>query len=339
MPVHDIGYRHWTGDTRDVRTRWWSITRWGVALSTRNWFIRRFFFLPFAPLIYYVPVFLAIGYSTQQGADGELARVWREIVRELLGSSVSRGMQADPLQARAAAWSTVFYMFFAYAQSIMVFVVMALVGPPLISRDIRSRSFLIYFSKPIVPGEYILGKAGILVCYVAYVVLLPALLLYAISIGFSPSVGSFLDTWRTIGSILIASAVLAVPVSLLLLALSSIVRNEIYATFAWIVICVFGEMSYRALSLTCRAERITEPAWLSLLSLRQTFAVIFAQIFGVSGNLEVLSSNGRTPRQLRWLTMDLKADHAWVYAAVFLGILSVGCYWFVRRRIRGVLGA
>lgn len=334
MPVHEVGYRPWEGKTRSAATRWTSITRRGVALAHKSWILRRFFYFVYVPLIYYAPVFLAIGLVSQE--DSRTARtLWTQIAKEALGRGALDRLVTDSVQMREAAWSIVFFMFFAYTGAILTFIVVAFVGPPLVSRDIRSRTFLIYFSKPISVGEYILGKAAVVGSYVVLVTLVPAIVLYVISIGFAPSIGALFDTWRTVGKIVVAGAVLAVPVSLVMMAMSSVVRNARYATFAWIVVCIFGELAYRAMFFAFRSKNLAEPAWLSILSPRQTFLVIYSHIFDVRGSVDMLGNSHR----FRFFMEDLKEPAAFGWCIVFLMAVSGVSYWIVRSRVRGILRA
>ena len=59
--------------------------------------------------------------------------------------------------------------------------------PPLISQDIRSRAFLLYFSRPLTRMEYLVGKTASLWAYLAMITAVPALSLYAIGVVLSPN--------------------------------------------------------------------------------------------------------------------------------------------------------
>ena len=111
-----------------------------------------------------------------------------EMAREVLGPQLHRQLQEDPSQIRSAVWSLVFAMFALRIQLLFGVLVTAIVGPSLISRDIRTRAFLIYFARPISPLDYVMGKSGILLGMLATVSLIPSLVLYVLSILFSPSV-------------------------------------------------------------------------------------------------------------------------------------------------------
>lgn len=332
MPIHEVAYRHYDGPLRPPLRRFTVITRRGIALAFRNRLLRKILFLVYWPLLYVGPVFLAIGFATEP-ESGVLPGFFASAIEDFLGRATLQNLADDPARSRDAAWNVVFYWFLAYSQTIAAFLVLAFVGPPLIAREVRSRAFLLYFSKPITVGEYILGKAGVLFSYIALISLVPALLLYFVSIWFAPSIGTFLETWPTVLRIGAAYVWLAVPVSLLVLFFSSMVRHARYAAFAWIVVGVFGEVAFQSIRVTVRVWRDSD--WLFLLSLRETIVTVQARIFDIDSHAQVLGDS----RNLRYVTGDVRSDDQVLVAVVFLVVLSVACALGVRRRIRTILKA
>ena len=331
MPIHEIGYRHWEGATRGPLVRWLAITRRGVGLAFRNKLLRKVFIAVYAPVLYFAPLFLAIGFATQPGVgEGAMGNFWTERVEDFFGHEAMARIAAEPLVARQAAWSLGFFYYFSFIAPFAAFLVIAFVGPPLISRDVRSRSFLLYFSKPITIWEYVLGKGGVLASYIVAVSLVPALLFYTVSILFAPSLGALFDTWTTAARIGVAGLAFAIPVSVLMLVLSSLVRDSRYATFAWIVLVVFGEMTYLIAS---QLNRFEEQGWIVLFSIRQSLVAIYAKIFDVNGQFDVL---GRS-RRMEMIAEVLPPDGSLGYAAFAVGVVTVVGALFVHRRIRGVL--
>ena len=116
--------------------------------------------------------------------------------------------------------------------------------PPQISRDIRSKAFLVYFSKPITRGEYLIGKAGAVLAFLFWATLFPALLLYALSAVFSPSLAVLGDTATIVPKIVAASLFMTVPMTAIGLTLSSFSKDERYAAFGWIALWIIGEVAY-----------------------------------------------------------------------------------------------
>jgi len=93
----------------------------------------------------------------------------------------------------------------------MILFLVGAITPSLISRDIRSRAFLLYFSRPISKTEYILGKFFIPATFVSLVTALPAIGLYAFGVLMSPDLSVVASTWDVPLRILLGTAVLVVP--------------------------------------------------------------------------------------------------------------------------------
>jgi ABC-2 type transport system permease protein len=121
-----------------------------------------------------------------------------------------------------------------------------LVAPPLISQDIRSRAFLLYFSRPLTRGEYLLGKLGSVWFFLAMISTIPALVLYFMGVVLSPSLSVVSATWDLPIRIVGASVVLMLPTSALALCLSSMTQESRYAGFSWFAIWILGWFTYGA---------------------------------------------------------------------------------------------
>jgi ABC-type transport system involved in multi-copper enzyme maturation permease subunit len=118
-------------------------------------------------------------------------------------------------------------------QALLLAGVIGLVAPALVSRDLRAKAWLVYFTRPVGRFEYILGKAAILGVLVAAITVLPALALWLMGVLVSPSVWVAVDTWDLPLKAVAASVVLAVPTVLLALAYSSATAESRIASFAW----------------------------------------------------------------------------------------------------------
>jgi hypothetical protein len=153
----------------------------------------------------------------------------------------------DPAGSRHFVWSWLLHTFFRYPQGTLMVLVVGLVAPPLIAQDVRSRAFLLYFSRPLTRWEYLLGKATTVWCFLALITTLPALTLYVLGILMSPALAVVLDTWDLPLRILGASLVLMLPTTLLALCFSSLTSETRYAGFAWFVVWAFGWVTYAIL--------------------------------------------------------------------------------------------
>ena len=145
---------------------------------------------------------------------------------------------------RHTIWSWLLMTFFRYPQGTLILFLLGYIAPGLISRDLRSRAYLLYFSRPIGRLEYIAGKMSTVICYIIMCSTIPALGLFVFSVMLSPDATAFLNTWDIIFRILGASLVLAIPLSALVLMFSSLTHESRFATFAWFAVWALGEGAY-----------------------------------------------------------------------------------------------
>lgn len=326
MPIYELGYRHWEGELKSPVFRCWAITRAGIALGFRSKILKRLLLAAWTPLLYFAPLFFAIGYATDPARGLTPDSGWYAFVRGFLGPDLADRMLRDPESVRPAAWALAFHYFFSYSQAWLTMFVVAIVGPPLIAQDVRSKAFLLYFARPITRWEYLAGKGGVVFFYTFLVTLFPALLLYAISIAFSPSIGALLQTGATVFRILAAAGVMAIPSTLLVLCLSSLTSDSRYATFGWISIWVMGEISY---GLLANIPALKDSEWVFLLSFRKTTSVLIEAVFNVVGQLRALGPS----RALDDVLKNVDTPYPPGLAFAFLAGMSAFCLAVLYRRI------
>ena len=180
---------------------------------------------------------------------GEASRVARGFLMQF---PESRALLADaatpePAQERHQVWSWLLATFFRYPQAVLLVLVVGLIAPPLVAQDVRSRAFLLYFSRPLSRLEYIAGKAATVSGYVLMITTLPALFLYVLGLLLSPGLNVVLHTWDLPLRILASSVVLLLPTVSLALAFSSLTSESRYAGFAWFAVWVLGWVAYMLL--------------------------------------------------------------------------------------------
>ncbi|MDB4777913.1 ABC transporter permease [bacterium] len=197
----------------------------------------------------------------------------------------------SPEEQRHIAWSLLLMTFFRYPQATMIIFLLGIISPGLISRDIRSRAYLIYFSKPIGRREYITGKLAIPAVFLLLVTTLPALCLYILGVSLSPDLSVILSTWDIPIRIILASVVLIIPTACLSLMLSSLTAESRFATFAWFAVWILGHGAWMAIWMMQGIRTGTDPiqalsdpvvsGW-SCLSLYNNLGNVQSWIFGLN---------------------------------------------------------
>lgn len=324
MPVFHNGYRRYEGEFTHPRLRWWPIVRTGVALALRSKLLKRMILVAHLPLLYFGLIFIAVGKLTDPGLDTSQS-YWSELASELWGSVITRLLQDDPAVVRTAVWSIVFSYFGTTLHLGLAALVAAVAGPPLIARDMASRAFLLYFSRPVSFGDYVLGKFGVLCAILAFVTLSPTVILYVLSIVFSPSLQTVLHTLPVLGSAILACLTLIVPAALVMLTLSSLVTQPRFAAVAWAVLCIFGMIFHRALQVT---PGLHGEIWPRFFSLGDTTRSVALWIYDVPGRLE------KIPGMQHYEILDVLVPPGGGFKSLlFLVFLCALCVLVLRRRV------
>lgn len=245
MAVHDLGYREWKGARRGGASRWWVIATTGIQRAWQSRWVRRLTSAAWLPAAFFAVAFFLWEKSLLSPDLAEplvmLMRSAPEDVREI----AHRGLRAGSMTtARHDMWSWLLYSFFRKPQGFLMVVIVGMIAPRLVSQDIRSRAFLLYFSRPLGRLEYVLGKVCTVLFYVALISALPALMLYVLGVLLSPSLAVVGATWDLPLRILAATAVLAIPTAGLSLCLSSLTQESRIAGFAWYATWILGWITY-----------------------------------------------------------------------------------------------
>jgi ABC-2 type transport system permease protein len=264
MPIHDLGYRPWQGARVPELGRFWAIAVTGGRLAWRNRWLRRILYMTWLPAVYLSVGFLLYEQWLTQGG-GE-----RALTDFLSGFPVVRN--------RHEAWSWLLWVFFRYPQAVLMVVVVGLIAPPLIAQDVRTRAFLLYFSRPITRLEYLLGKMSIVGGYLLAITAAPGLLMYLAALLLSSDLGAIGQTWDLPLRIVAASLVLVLPTTALALCFSSLTSDTRYATFAWFAVWAVGWITYGLLMTNLSAG--ASEHW-ELVSLYHSLGRVERWVFGL----------------------------------------------------------
>ncbi len=282
MPVFDVGYREWHGHRDPAWLRFWVIATTGMQLAWKNQWLRRMLFLAWLPAIT-MGMFLFVFERAMQEGAGEMA------VRNAVALvPIDRSLGLQVLQSgepeRRPVWSFLLLTFFRYPQAVLMVMLVGLIAPPLISRDLRTRSHLLYFSRPLGLLEYVVGKAVVVGGYLLLVTTLPALALYVLGVMLSPSINVIWDTWDLPLRILGASMVLIIPTTSIALCFSSLTEETRYASFGWFATWVIGWVAYASLTFMdlgrLRRPPLEQSSRWAFVSLYHSLGEIQTVIFG-----------------------------------------------------------
>jgi len=272
MPLHDVGYRPWNGARSGPLATIGVIAATGIRLAWSSRWLRRAVFFAWSPALLFAGSFFAFEQAVDEGRLGAMrdsARIGRDldgigvlgkVIADSLGDTLEPadrhgGPEAEVERTRRAVWSRLLLAFMRSPQAILLAIVVGLVAPTLVSRDLRARAWLIYFTRPVGKIEYIAGKLLILALLVAAITMLPGIVLWVMGVAVSPSVWVAVATWDFPLRIIAASVALAVPTVLVALAFSSLTAESRIASFAWFatwIACWVAHASLSAADLTRR---------------------------------------------------------------------------------------
>ena len=246
--VHQLGYRRWKGWLAPGWSRWIVISEVGIHRAWQSNWQKRMLFFAWLPAIWFgVGFFLWEQASQYEDWLQMLTPLLRNLPPTPVFDEVKEAVQTGNLSgSRHTVWAWLLQSFFRYPQAVLMVLLVGLVAPPLISQDIRSRAFLLYFSRPLTRMEYLLGKLGSLWAYLVMITAAPALMLYFIGVVLSPSLTVISATWDLPLRIIGATVVLMIPTSALALCLSSLTQESRYAGFSWFAIWILGWFTYGA---------------------------------------------------------------------------------------------
>lgn len=230
MPLHDLSYTPWEGRPEARWRRVTALVRLELGLPFRNVWILLIVLLSFMLVgsLLLILFFAASSQLLPPFAVGN--RIYRE-------------------------------RFFNNPMLLMILVALSsVVGAPLVSRDLRHRSLLLYFSRSITRLDYLLGKFLALALFLLCVTLGPGLLLWLGQGGMTQERIPFAQRLGDLFAVSVHSVILAVPMAAVVTGLSSLTKRSYLAAVLWSGI-YFGSLAFSE-----TLPRLVKAEWPRLLS-------------------------------------------------------------------------
>jgi ABC-2 type transport system permease protein len=208
VPIHDQGYRRYTGERLPPGRAWIVIARAGLRMSL-----------------------------FRRALIGLLLVSWMPfLVRAVMFYFAASVPQVPFLSPSPAAFQQ-----FLQQQAPFVFFVTVYVGSGLIANDRRANALQLYLSKPVTRGEYILGKLTILMVFILFITWAPATLLLVMQIAFAGNFTFFRNNLFLFPAITAVALLGAVVGATSMLALSSLSNNSRYVGVAYAALIFFSQ--------------------------------------------------------------------------------------------------
>ncbi len=294
MAVYEHSYRNYSGPLTPEWRRFLIIPRHAFRDVFKSKLFTAFFAICFIPLLVEA-VLIYLHHNVNALA------ILRVNVRELI-----------PIDAS-------FFQFFVNLQCGFAFFVALLVGPPLVSRDLRNNALPLYLCRPFSRAEYVAGKMSVLLILMSVMTWVPQLLLFLFQ-SYLEGARWFVDNLRIASAIVIASVVWILLLALLSQAISSLLKWRVIASGAilglFFVPSVFGEV----------VNVIFQTRWGNIISLSALMKNISAGLFGTfertttfvtdfDGNVVNRAALTEPPLWVAWAVL-------FVVCAICLAVLS-----------------
>jgi ABC-2 type transport system permease protein len=349
MPLHDVGYRGWTGRRRGAGHAIGVIMTTGIRLAWTSRWLRRALLFAWSPALFFAASFFAFEQAIDEGrlssmregarmgrnldGVGMLGTVLAETLGRQSGADAPKTEEEEISQTRRLVWSRLLLAFVRAPQAVLLAVVVGLVAPALISRDLRAKAWLVYFTRPVSRLEYILGKGLVLAVIIAGITMLPGLALWLMGVLVSPSVWVAVATWDLPLKVIASSLVLMVPTALLALAYSSLTAESRIASFAWFATWAACWIAHSSLTTADMMAAANDPA---VRVDREPTGSLWGDVDAALGG-----ADRPPPRKVRWFAKAAGLDPtidpwAWISPYHSLGVMQ-GWIFGIERRPQAIL--
>src|SRR5258705_10617496 len=204
MAVYEQTYKHYAGPLTYEWIRFFIIPRHAYRGVFKSKLFTAFFVICFIPLLVE-----AILIYLQHNVN--VLGILRVNVRELI-----------PIDAS-------FFETFVNLQGGFAFFVALLVGPPLVSRDLRNNALPLYLCRPFSRTEYVLGKMSVILILLSLITWIPQLLLFLFQ-SYLEGFNWYKDNLWIASAIFIGSAVWILLLALISQAVSALVNCRAIAS-------------------------------------------------------------------------------------------------------------
>jgi ABC-2 type transport system permease protein len=286
--VHDLGYKRYEGERRPQSTRYRTIARKVVTSAWRGWWRMKLWIITAAVTTFVIGTIMYVSEGL---------------------SSFFRAGQELPWAEALVPMSFGFYSLSALLLSLTVLA-------STVADDLRTGAFEFYFSRPVRPRDYVMGKLGGAVLIMGMILFVGPLLLTLFRLG-------LLGTNRLTGALHLVPKVMAVGVlatlvyAALPLAFSAISSRRRHTMAAWAAFYFIGGPIFQMLSMR------TGIAELGVLNINGAIEAVAFDLFDVAPSVALAQPSG------------------WVGLASITGYVTLSVvviYWRVRAAERAGMG-
>jgi ABC-2 type transport system permease protein len=329
MPLLDVSYKHWDGDHLGLWRRRLAITQNGLTACLQNKLIRRLAVvcwlaaLPVSAILFLVGQLLVSDSLVLQSVENFNPRL------QAFAQMLTAWLEQHPEISVRTTQDVLFYYFCTNLMRLSIFALGAAI-PLLISRDLASNAIIIYSSKAVSRGDYLLGKFAAAFSLIALTWLGPVCSAWLVGNLLAPDWRFFWHARAALGHILVYGLSSLSVLSLLALGVSAISPKEKSTVAFWFIWWILGGvLSPIALH--------TKP-WLRHLSFNFNLDQIALAVFRVGDDLRTAQDNipilGNLLRPISARTLESLSAPALGGAVLALGMMLGAAVWVVALRVK-----
>ena len=225
MPLHDAHYQHWDGVHRGIWARRWVIARTGLTFVLRNKNVRNLVALCWMTGLVMAGVLFILG---QLLVTDSIIVKWVATLNpglQAFAKLLTTWLVEHPEISVRTTQNLLFYLFCVYSTPLSIFA-LGIAMPLLITQDLASNAIIIYSSKAVTRGDYLLGKFFMAFGLLTMTWLVPVCWAWVIGNLLAPDWAFFWHSRAALGHALFFELSAMIILSGLALGVSAVSRRE-----------------------------------------------------------------------------------------------------------------
>jgi len=329
MPLVDTHYQHWDGIHCGLWTRRWVIASNGLTACLRNKFLRNVVVATWSLSLAMVGALFVIGQLLVP--DSLLVRWVSTLNTDLQGFAnyLMNWLKDHPEISVRTTQDVLFYYFAILLMPFSIFAV-GMAIPFLVTRDLASNAIIIYSSKAITRGDYLLGKFASVFGLLSLLWFGPVCAAWFFGNLLAPDWRFFWHARIPLFHVAVFGIVAMTTLSILALGVSSVSQKDKSTVAFWLVWWLLG---FPLANIAAH----TRP-WLAHLSFAYDINQIALATFGLGKDLRIAQDNipilGMMLRNIPQRTMDSFNNPPLFGSLVALALMLGAAGLVIHKRVR-----
>lgn len=244
MVLRDLGYKPYEGKRHPPSRNTWVLLRYGLRRAWASWLVKLALLFAIGPAIIKLASWWIFGWLSKQNPGQIEVPEPADYVRDLCGWQLWLFASAIALGAGSAA----------------------------IAEDVARRALPFYFSKPVTPTQYLLGRAGAVATLTFLVTFIPALALVGVLAGLAPE-GELMERVLLVLPTTLYALCCAAVVAICSVGISSLSESRALTASGFILVWLLPQ------ALAAIVDMTAQWPWLYLASLPELLSVLGDGIF------------------------------------------------------------